>query len=600
MKGNMSTTHDIQTSIAQVAKVFGLELSPSEIKLEHPANPDFGDWSSNIALARYKDAKKPDGTPFSNPREFATELQKELLTSSIPVDNVAGPGFLNFKITDSTFLEALEEIIAKDGQVIQQKHTNKRAIVEFSSPNIAKPFTIGHLRSTIIGSAVANILQSVGYEVLRDNHLGDWGTQFGKLIYAIKTWGDIEEISAADRPVKKLVELYVKFHDEAEKNPSIEDTARSWFKKLEEGDEEAKQLWEQCIEWSWIEFQKIYDQLDIHFSEEFDQGRGLGESFFEDKMDVVIEELRFKQLLKDKYPPLMIIKKDGATLYATRDLAADKYRLDNFGKETLIINEVGIEQSLYFQQLFETEKMLGWVKDGQRIHVKHGHYRFKDQKMSTRKGNVIWLEDVLEEARSRAFEMSTKNLSWKEEGTKVVSSSNRFSESANAHATGLAIAFKNQEAIAFGALKWNDLRRKSELNIVFDWDEILNMEGNSGPYIQYTYARCKSVLNKAEDIDYSTQASEQVEFAKEELAVLRLLTQFDEVVQRAASEYSPHYICTYLFELAQAYNSFYNTLPILKAEDEKLLKFRLSLTKATSLILQKGLQLLGIKTVEQM
>ncbi|MEO8582077.1 MAG: arginine--tRNA ligase [Patescibacteria group bacterium] len=571
----------IKETLANVGSSFGLDLTAQDIKLEHPTNPEFGDLSSNIALTHWKDAKKTSGEAFSNPREFAETLKSELAKKSVSADNVAGPGFLNFKIPQQELFEQLQLIVDKKADVVEKTNQGKKAIVEFSSPNIAKPFTIGHLRSTIIGSAVANLLEATGFTVMRDNHLGDWGTQFGKLIYAIKEWGDIDTISTSDRPVKELVALYVKFHEEAEKNPAIEDDARSWFKKLEDGDVEARSLWQQCIDWSWIEFEKIYAQLDVTFDQEFDDGRGLGESFFENKMQPIIDELKTKNLLQeskdaqliffqdDKYPPLMIIKKDGATLYATRDLATDKYRIDQYGKDILIVNEVGIEQSLYFQQIFETEKLLGWIKDGQRVHVKHGLYRFKDVKMSTRKGNVIWLEDVLKEAKDKAKEMSTQNQD--EMTTQIV---------------------------GIGALKWNDLRRRSELDIVFDWSEILNMEGNSGPYIQYSYARCKSVLRKAVDVDFNDfQVSD---LTNEELAVLRLLYQFDEVVQHAASEFSPHFVCTYLFELAQTYNSFYNAVQIIKADNENEKKFRLQLTKATSLILQKGLDLLGIKTVEQM
>jgi arginyl-tRNA synthetase len=452
--------------------------------------------------------------------------------------------------------------------------------VEYSSPNIAKPFTIGHLRSTVIGDAVANLLQATGSTVFRDNHLGDWGTQFGKQIYAIKTWGNEEEIENSDRPVKLLVDLYVKFHTEAEKNPALEDEGRKWFKKLEDGDEEARTLWKKCVQWSMKEFKKIYKMLNVSFTENPENGyMGYGESFFEDKMGPVIKELKEKNLIKeskgaqlvffkdDKYPPLMILKEDGATLYSTRDLATDKFRLEHYGKEIKVINEVGAEQSLYFRQLYEIEQMLGWYKSGQRIHIGHGMYRFKDKKMSTRKGNVIWLEEVLEEAVKRAAQLA------KTEVDKHVS-----------------------QKIGIGAIKWNDLKRSANQDVVFDWDDILNMQGNSGPYMQYTYVRATSVLK---DQAVSSEYSLNYSVDQEEKELLHSLSLFNEVIEQAADRFSPHILTTYLFELAQKFNMFYQNHPILKADPE-IKSLRLFITNATAETIKKGLQILGIETVDKM
>ena len=355
-----------------------------------------------MVLAR-KEGKRPKDIA----EDIIKELEKDkLFLGVVSKTEVAGPGFINFFLKDEAIIDSLV-IISKDPEAFVITNTNKgkRVIVEYSSPNIAKPFTVGHLRSTIIGDAIANLLETTGWEVLRDNHLGDWGTQFGKQIYAIKTWGNERQIENASNPVEELVALYVKFHKEAEKDDSINDKARLWFKKLEDGDSEARRLWKKCIEWSWKgEFDNIYKRLGFKgFYKDFEGGRGLGEAFFEDKMQIVIAELEQKNLLKEgkegaklfffpdeKYPPAMLLKKDGATLYHTRDLATDKYRLIHY-KPDLIINEVGAEQKLYFEQLFEMESMLGWYKKSQRIHVYHGLIHFKDGKMSTRKGNVIWL-----------------------------------------------------------------------------------------------------------------------------------------------------------------------------------------------------------------
>ena len=541
------------------------------------SNLDFGDYTSNIAMVSVKKMKG-----FNNPRALAEKIV-EFLNESEDINEVfkkievAGPGFINFYLSESYLFKTLEQIDEKFGKSDLGK--GKTIIVEYSSPNIAKPFTIGHLRSTIIGDAVANILENTGADVKRDNHLGDWGSQFGKQIYAVKTWGDEKAIESSENPVRELVALYVKFHEEAEKNPELEDEARKWFRKLEEGDAEARDLWKKCISWSLIEFEKLYSLLGVKFTE--NGGLGYGESFFEDKMGEVIEELRAKKLLKkdegaelvyfpdEKLPPLMILKKDGATLYATRDLATDKFRLSQYPEAT-IINEVGIEQELYFRQLFELEKMLGWVKDGQRIHIRHGHFRFKEGKMSTRKGNVIWLEEVIDEAKKRALKLSD-----------LKSDSKSMAE--------------NSDAIAIGALKWNDLKRSSEQDITFDWNEILNMQGNSGPYIQYTYVRTLSVLNRIGKIENGKLKMEKLE--KEEDELIRFLSFYPYFMEKAAEEFSPNVICTYLFELSQKFNLFYQKHKIIGGENEG---FRIELTKATGQVLKNGLDLLGIKTVERM
>ncbi|MFI5241309.1 MAG: arginine--tRNA ligase, partial [Microgenomates group bacterium] len=461
----------------QIIKLVGKVVNSSDISIEAIENESFGDYSSNMAMVMAKKEGK-------NPRQLAEEISSKLnsdksLGEIVEKVEVAGPGFVNFWLKKDVLVDNLISIDReKEKYGISDSGKGKTVIVEYSSPNIAKPFTVGHLRSTIIGDAVANLFQAVGYKVLRDNHLGDWGTQFGKQIYAIKAWGDEDKIGKSDNPVKELVSLYVKFHEEAEKDESLEDGAREWFKKLENGDVEARRMWQMCIDWSFIEFDKIYSKLGIKFSKEFQDGRGLGESFFEGRMQVVIDELTKKGLLKegkegarlvffkdDKYPPAMIVKKDGTSLYHTRDLATDKYRKEKYNPD-LVVNEVGIEQKLYFEQLYEMEKLLGWYKPGQRVHVGHGLIRFKEGKMSTRKGNVVWMEEVLGEAEKRASKLGSKEK-------------------------GL------NEMVAIGALKYNDLKRESKTEVVFDWDEILNMEGNSGPYLQYAYARIQSVLGKS-------------------------------------------------------------------------------------------------------
>lgn len=545
-----------------------------DFNVEHPADESHGDYATNAAMVVAK-------TQQTNPRGLAEKIRAELekneeLRKVVEKIEVAGPGFINFWLKQNWLIEEVKRVLEQDEKYgTNETGRGKLAIVEYSSPNIAKPFTIGHLRSTVIGGAIANLLEANGWKVLRDNHLGDWGTQFGKQICAIKHWGDIEKIASSEHPVKELVALYVKFHEEAEKDPTLEDEARGWFKKLEDGDKEAHDLWQKCIDWSWVEFSKIYELLKVKHSAEFNQGKGLGESFFEDKMRGVINELEDKKLLElgkdgaklvffegDKLPPMMIIKKDGASLYATRDLATDKYRLENY-KPDLVVNEVGAEQSLYFRQLYEIENRLGWYKEGTRVHVGHGMIRFKDGKMSTRKGNVIWLEEVLSEAVKRAADLS------KEGGVDV------------------------SAEVGIGALKWNDLKGDSKRDIVFDWNEVLNMQGNSGPYLQYTYARAKSILQKAgENTSLGVGTLNE-----DEMNIVRMIYRYPEEVTLAAVNYAPQVIANYLFELAQRFNSFYNRNKVIGGENES---FRLGLVGACAVVLKNGLGLLGIEVVEKM
>jgi len=571
-----------------------LGLPDTTISLDHSSDVSHGDYSSNIALVLLSQISPNQDYP--NPRILADILVKQI-NSSIPKEiskiEVAGPGFINFFLSDAYYVDQLNQILSnKEAYGSNEDFQGKKAIVEFSSPNIAKPFTIGHLRSTIIGAAIANLLEFTGWQVFRDNHLGDWGTQFGKQIYAIMNFGggenaNIEKIASSENPVKELVKLYVEFHTKAEVDSSLNDKGREWFKKLEDGDGKARELWQKCIDWSWQEFQKIYNALGITFSPDFDSGRGLGEAFFEDKMSEPIETLKQKNLLHEgkegaqlvffpeetNLPPLMILKADGATLYSTRDLATDYYRLNNYHPD-LIINEVGSEQTLYFRQLFYIEELLGWFKKDQRVHIGHGLYRFKDKKMSTRKGVVIWLEDVLSEAVNKAAQLKKDD-------------------------TQASVAFE----VGIGALKWNDLKRKPSLDIVFDWEEILNMEGNSGPYVQYAHARACSVLSKSGQMDFSLN-SESIFSNDDERNLAKKITYFPTMVSNAAKDYAPYMVANYIFDVAQAYNSFYNKHSILGAGKIKVStsqrNLRLSLTAATAQILKNGLNLLGISAPTEM
>ncbi|NMA29882.1 MAG: arginine--tRNA ligase [Candidatus Pacebacteria bacterium] len=571
-----------------------------DILLEKPKLKNFGDFSTNLAMLKQHLVSED----FANPRELAESIVEQFNQENSDIEaSVAGPGFINFRLNDRRFWQIFAGLATKEDELFPQNTQSQKVIVEYSSPNIAKPFSIGHLRSTIIGDAVANLYQAMGYQVFRDNHLGDWGTQFGKQIVAIKKWGDEEAIAKSDNPVAELVKLYVKFHQEAEQDEQLNDEARLWFKKLEQGNSEARRLWQKCIDWSLTEFSKIYQRLGVKFSE--NDGRGFGESFFEAMLSDLIKQLMKEDFVKegeggaklifyenDQYPPLMIQKADGATLYATRDLAADKWRLEQEryqgknGEHPIIINEVGSEQSLYFQQLYRAEELLGWYQKNERIHLKHGLYRFVDGKMSTRKGQVIWLNEVLDKAQAKA-----QDLSGDEETAKVLS---------------------------IAALKWNDLKRNSQLSVKFDWDEILNLQGNSGPYMLYAYARAKSILRKAKEQGIKVQQTsdtQQLSDAQQltdahllveplEKEIIQLLANFQKIVKQSQQELNPALLCKHLYSLAKEFNSFYNKYQILQdsSGEEALLRrdFRLQLVAQVSFIIKIGLKILGIETLERL
>lgn len=552
--------------------------------IEHPVidilptkDSKMGDYYITCALKYAKVCNK-------TPHELANNLVTLLKDNTSYTAEVSKNGFINISLSG----EYLKNLLTSSLQKIElqnNSNSNKKILIEYSSPNIAKPFTVGHLRTTIIGDSLARIYKELGFTVITDNHLGDYGTQFGKLIWAIKEWGSVEEALSQKEPIKYLVNLYVKFHQEAEKNPDIVGHARQWFLKLENKDPEALKLWNLCVELSLKEFKRIYKELGIlEFTTYF------GESFYSDKMPEILQELKNKNLLTtdegaqlvyfkdEKFPPLMIVKKDGASLYATRDLATDKFRLDTYGKDLQMAIVVGSEQTLYFEQLVEVEKMLGfYIKEGQRKHVKNGLFRLKSGKMSTRKGNVLWLSDLISESYKRARELleertNLKNLSLLEQEDVL-------------------------KKVAIGSIKWNDLKREPHKDVIFDWNEVLNMAGNSAPYIQYTNSRCVSLLDKAHFSKLSSSQLSSMNFNEDERQLVLRIAEFTSVVERSANEYSPHYICHYLFEICQMFNAYYAKYKIIGEIEEEL---RLAIVEKLSKVIQKGLYLLGIEAPKRM
>jgi len=538
--------------------------------IEVPPDTNMGDY----AFPCFQLAK----TMRKAPPLIAKELVEKIEKSSVIEKVEAVGGYLNFFLDKKTYIEAIVEDVLSKGLAYGATDIGhgKSVIVEFSSPNIAKPFHIGHLCSTVIGNSLYKIYKYLGYNAVRINHLGDWGTQFGKLISAWKRWGDEEQLLKT--PIKELLRIYVKFHEEAEKEPSLDDEARNYFKKLENGDVEAVGFWKRFRDMSLLEFKKIYDMLDIEFDSL------AGESFYSDKMDEVISILDSKGLLEESQnarvvnleaenmPPCIIVKSDGASIYATRDLAAAIYRKRTYDFDKCIY-VVGTPQALHFKQIFTVLKKAGFDWADKCSHVGFGLVKFADKKLSTRNGDVIFLEDVLNESVSKTrsiIEGNNSNLEDKE-----------------------AVA----QTIGIGAVVYSFLKNGRERDMVFSWEDMLDFEGESGPYVQYTYARGKSILKKAGELP--EKANLRLLGEPEEFQLVKLLEGFTDAVLDAAAKKEPSIVTRQVTNVARAFNKFYNTCPVLIAEGE-LKNARLQLTKATLDIIESGLSLLGIKVVDKM
>lgn len=562
---------DFKIEIAKkIAEQTGLEENWIAGLLEVPPESKLGDY----AFPCFQLAK----TMRKAPPMIASELLGKIDKGEI-IDRIeAVGGYLNFFLNKSAYMAAvLKDIEAAGGKYgASDKGKGKTVVVEFSSPNIAKPFHVGHLCSTVIGSSVEKIYRYLGYKTERVNHLGDWGTQFGKLISAYKRWGNEEALQK--EPIKELLRIYVKFHDEAEKQPQLEDEAREYFKKLEDSEPETVAMWKRFMDLSLMEFKKIYDTLGIEFDSY------AGESFYSDKMDEVVKILDEKGLLEESQnarvvnledlnmPPCIIVKSDGASIYATRDLAAALYRKRTYNFDKCIY-VVGTPQALHFKQVFNVLKKAGfeWYKDC--VHIGFGLVKFADKKLSTRSGDVVFLEDVLKESVN-------KTLS-------VIESNN----------PGLENKEEVAEKVGIGAVVYAFLKNGRERDMVFSWEEMLDFDGESGPYVQYAYARGKSILRRAgayaADVDYSLLGAE------EEFQLVKLLEGFKDAVVDAADKYEPSIVNRHITTIARAYNKFYNTCPVLTAE-EGVKAARLKLTEATCSVIKAGLELLGIEVVERM
>ena len=554
---------------SELAKVIeGLDQETILNLLEQPKSSDLGD----IAFPAFSLAKIERKAP----QAIAADIAEKIDASHFEKVVATGP-YVNFFLDKSQISDQVIKSVIQAGADYGQQEEGQGAnvTIDLSSPNIAKPFSVGHLRSTVIGDAISNIYKKMGYNTIKINHLGDWGKQFGLLMVAYKKWGSKEAVEA--NPIDELLKLYVRINAEIENDPALDDEGRLWFKKLEDGDPEATELWQWFRDESLVEFNRIYKLLGV----EFDSLNG--EAFYNDKMDEAVKILEDKGLLKESkgasivdlddvnLPPAMIKKSDGATLYITRDIATAMYRARtyNFVKNVYV---VGQEQSNHFRQLKAVLKKMGFDWSDDMIHVDFGLVTKNRQKLSTRKGNIILLEPTLQEAISRAkaqIEEKNPNLENKE---------------AVAHAVGV------------GAVKFYDLKTDRRNGYDFDLEAMVSFEGETGPYVQYAYARIQSILRKADfkpslDANYNLNDAESWE-------IIKLLQDFARVVKRAADNFEPSLIAKYAISLAQAFNKYYAHTRILDETPER--DSRLALSYTTAVVLKEALRMLGVEAPEKM
>lgn len=561
---------DHKTLVAQrlAAIIPSLEADQIFALLEKPKSSEMGD----IAFPAFSLAKVERKAP----QAIANEIAEKIDTTGFEKVVATGP-YLNFFLDKAAIsADILKTVLAEKADYGQQNIGHGQNVtLDMSSPNIAKPFSVGHLRSTVIADALGHIYSKLGYKAIRINHLGDWGKQFGMLIVAYKLWGDKEAIEA--NPIDELLKLYVRINAEAEENPELDEQARQWFKKLEDGDQEAWDLWQWFRDESLVEFNRIYDKLDVSFDYFH------GEAFYNDKMDEGIQILEDKNLLQkskgaqivnlEKYdlPPALIKKSDGATLYITRDMATAMYRhrTFNFAKNIYV---VGQEQSHHFKQLKAVLKEMGFDWSDDMIHVSFGLVTKNKKKLSTRKGNIIRLEPTLDEAEARALtQIEAKNPDLE-------------NKEAVAHAVGV------------GAVKFYDLKSDRDNGYDFDLEAMVSFEGETGPYVQYAYARIQSILRKAEfvpasDTNYALNDAESWD-------IIKLLQDFPSIIQRAAEKYDPSIVAKYAINLAQTFNKYYAHTRILDENPER--DSRLALAYATGIVLKEALRLLGVDAPEKM
>ena len=564
----------ISTAIKEFSqgKVLDIDTNSISIEIDSKNNKAFGDYSSNIAFALSKVFQMP-------PMEVAGYL-KALIESQTPIllerVDIAGGGFLNFYFTADYFskaLFALKKISAKDFKTAKKE----KIIIEYSSPNASKPMHVGHLRNTILGDALANLYEVLGYDIIRWNHIGDWGTQFGSLICAYKKWGD--KVKVEKNPIQELLELYVRIHKEYKENPDLEKESQAEFKKMENGDKENLKLLNWFLKESLKEFNRLYRLLGI---KKFD--KEIGESFYSPMIPKIIEEMKADKMTEQSegalivpleafnLPPAIIQKSDGATIYMTREIASLKYRLNKYNPSK-ILYVVGNEQSLHFQQFFAIARLMS-IPAEKLEHVKYELIVGSDgKKLSTREGKIIPAQEIIDETISAAQKIV-------DEKRKDVSQEKRQEIAKN---------------IAINSLKYSLLKDGRMTKIAFNLDTMLSFSGNSAPYLNYTYARFSKILKKAGKIKRADISL----LENKDLELIKKILEFESVLENSKDDSSPHHICEYLFSLANQASSFYESSPILNDPDNGRKNARLMLIKELNKVFEIGFEILGIKTLEE-
>ena len=565
---------DFKMEIAKlISSAADIDVNEVISAIEIPPNSEMGDY----AYPCFKLAKVFRKAPPMIANELVEKIEKKDFIKEIKVVGA----YINFFTEKSVYIkEVLGAVFENNENYGKSTEGNgKTIVIDYSSPNIAKPFHVGHLRSTVIGNAIYKIYECLGYNCEGVNHLGDWGTQFGKLIVAYKKWGSKEAVEKDG--IQELMRIYVKFHDEAEKEPALDDEARLWFVKMQDGDEEALTLWKWFYDISIKEFERVYDMLGVKFD------AYTGESFYNDKMDAVVQELKDKKLLTEsegamivdledeKMPPCLIIRKDGGTLYATRDITAALYRKKTYNFDKCVYL-TALDQNLHFAQWFKVIEKMGydWSKD--LVHVPFGLVSLDTGKLSTRHGNVVLMEELLNQAvneTTKIIEEKNPDLPNKEEVAKQV---------------------------GIGAVIFNDLYNNRIKDVVFSWSRMLNFDGETGPYVQYTHARACSLIKKVcengeidKNIDFSLLSDDA------SVEVCKLIEMYPAKIKDAAAKFEPSIVTRHLVDIAQAFNKFYHDNPIMNSEDE-VKKARISLVYAVKTVIASGLKLLGINAPEQM
>lgn len=549
----------------------GVDAADIIASIEIPPRPDMGDY----AFPCFRLAKVMRKAP----NIIASDIKEQIGdVDFIEKIDVAG-AYLNFYIKKDIFVKSMIETANSDNFGCSDMGEGQTICIDYSSPNVAKNFHVGHLRTTIIGNSLYKIYSKLGYKVIRINHLGDWGTQFGKLIVAYKAWGSKEAVETDG--IAELMKLYVKFHEEADKNPELVDEARAWFNKMENGDEEALSIWQWFKDISLVEYKRTYNLLGMDFD------YYLGESFYRDKCQAVVDKITKAGLLKESegamivdlseydMAPCIITKKDGSSIYATRDLAAIFYRKEtyNFSKCLYV---TGQEQKLHFAQVFKVVELLGneWAKD-QLVHIPYGLVSLEGAKLSTRSGNIIYAEDILKDAIAKSLEIITEkspNLANKEDVAKKV---------------------------GVGAVLFNDLYNQRIKDVSFSWNKVLNFDGETGPYVQYTHARCCSVVRMDEDFDPASPVNYDLITEQDAIELLKEINRFPSVIKDAAEKYEPSVVARFAVDVAQAFNKFYNSTRI-NVDDKELKNSRVMLTYLTKNTISESLNLLGIEAPEAM